>query len=601
MTFSSIPQILAHYAHFTPQAPAILAPGRDALTYLRLEQHANQIVDTFNHLGIGRGDVVAILLPNSPELALATISIACAAVSAPLNPAFQAGELIAYLDDIFARAVVTMPVEGAPIVQAAKALSITVIEFSPLLDQPAGLFNLCGEARLLGAKEGGIAQSDEVALLLPTSGATSRPKIVPLTHRQLCLGSQVIANSLQLTSADRSLNVMPLFHGHALIVSTLTSLIAGGSVVYPPGFSVESFYNCLAEFQPTWYSCVPTIHQAILARAKEYPQVVENSSLRLTRSAASAMPPKLQLELEATFRTPHLEVYGATEAGAQITCNPLPPGRRKLGSVGLPTGCQVKIIDPSGVQLPPGRTGEIVAHSERFFSGYHNNPVATRNAFIDGWFRAGDEGYMDEEGYLYFTGRIKEMINRGGEKIAPREVEEALLDHPAVAQAVAFAIPHPTLGEDVAAAVVLHPQATVAVDDIRKFLFGRLAPFKIPSRVLAVDEVPKNALGKPQRIGLARLIAEQLQPDYQAPRDEIEQALAAQWASLLHCDRVGVQDNFFFLGGDSILATQLVSRVRDLFQVELPLDAIFQEPDLASQAALIRNLILEEFDQFQEP
>ncbi len=339
--------------------------------------------------------------------------------------------------------------------------------------------------------------------MLHTSGTTSRPKIVPLSQRNLAASAQHIARTLAFTSADRGLNIMPLFHIHGLIAGILAPLSAGGQVCCTPGFNALKFFAWMEEARPTWYTAVPTMHQTILARAANNRAVIEANPLRFIRSSSSAMPTQVIREIEETFGAPLVESYGMTEAAHQMAANPLPPAVRKPGTVGIAAGPDVAIMDMQGALLPAGETGEIVIRGENVTRGYENNPKANAEAFTNGWFRTGDQGVMDADGYLTITGRLKEIINRGGEKVSPREVDEVLMDHPAVAQVVTFAVPHDKLGEDVGAAVVLREGASLTEKELRAFAAERLADFKVPRKVLFLDEIPKGATGKLQRIGLA--------------------------------------------------------------------------------------------------
>ena len=348
------------------------------------------------------------------------------------------------------------------------------------------------------------ATFDDIALLLHTSGTTARPKLVPLTHANLQASARNIASTLELTSGDRCLNVMPLFHIHGLVACLAAPLAAGGSVIVPPGFDAFTFFRWLTDAAPTWYSAVPTMHQAILTRAARNQAAIGDSPLRFIRSSSASLPPIVMTELEETFGVPVIESYGMTEAAHQMTSNPLPPAVRKPGSVGLAAGPDVAIMEPDGTLLERGTVGEVVIRGSNVTAGYLERPEANAEAFTDGWFRTGDLGRLDDDGYLFLEGRIKEIVNRGGEKISPREIDEALLAHPDVAQAVAFAVPHPKLGEDLAAAVVAADGRRPTPEELRQFVAERVAAFKVPRKVLIVDEIPKGPTGKLQRIGLAR-------------------------------------------------------------------------------------------------
>ena len=578
--------ILASRADSSPDAIAVLSPEHSPLTYGALRQHVKDVVDNLNRLGIGRNDRVAIVLPNGPEMAVSFLSVASCATSAPLNPAYRTSEFDFYLSDLNARALITLAGTSGPALESARAKGIAVIELTPLKGQPAGLFTLEGTGQQSDASTG-VAEPDDIALILHTSGTTSRPKIVPLTHRNICASAEHIRATLELTQNDRCLNVMPLFHIHGLIGATLSTFAAGASIVCTSGFDESRFFEWLRSHKPTWYTAVPTMHQSVLARAAENRNAIADNPLRFIRSSSSSLPPQVMMELERVFKAPVIESYGMTEASHQMASNPLPPHTRKPGSVGVAAGPKVSIMNEEGEILAAGSPGEIVIRGPNVTNGYENNPSANESAYTNGWFRTGDQGHMDEEGYLFITGRLKEIINRGGEKIMPREVDEAFMDHPAVVQAVTFAVPHPRLGEDVAAAVVLGKGSVSTERELRKFAFTRLADHKVPTRVLVVDKIPKGPTGKLQRIGLADKLADQLKPSYVAPRNLVEEKLAAIWAEALGVSRIGVQDNFFALGGDSLLASRVLVEMHRVFRSDLPLSTAFQAPTIEQLAIVI--------------
>lgn len=486
-----------------PQRIAIAAPGVQPMIRGDLSRQIDATVGALCGLGIGPRDRVAIVLPNGPEMATAFLSVASAATAAPLNPAYRDDEFDFYLSDLDAKLLIVLADMDTPARAAATRRGIPIVDLAPVEEGPAGGFTLSRDGRRLESAAPIFAAPEDVALVLHTSGTTSRPKQVPLTHRNLAASARHIGTTLALGPADRCLNIMPLFHIHGLVGALLSSLAAGGSVFCTPGFNALKFFAWLDEAEATWYTAVPTMHQAILARAERNREVIERRRLRFIRSSSSSLPPPVMAELEAVFGCPVIESYGMTEAAHQMTSNPLPPRPRKPGTVGLPAGPEVAILDPAGRKLPQGEEGEVAIRGPNVTAGYVANPAANAAAFTDGWFRTGDQGRFDPEGYLTITGRLKEMINRGGEKIAPREVDEALLAHPAVAQAVAFALPHDKLGEEVAAAVVLREGQNASEQELRAFVARRLADFKVPRRILLLPEIPKGATGKPQRIGLA--------------------------------------------------------------------------------------------------
>ena len=483
-------------------AVAIGAPGREPLTYADLRRHVAETVESLNRLGIGRNDAVAIVLPNGPEMASAFVSIAAGATTAPLNPAYREEELGFYLSDLEAKLLVVEPGAESPARAAAEKLGIPAAELVADPQSKAGWFRLSGKAAGR-SKLGGNAEADDIALVLHTSGTTSRPKIVPLSHNNVCASARNVAESLSLIPEDHCLNVMPLFHIHGLIAAVLGSLSAGASIFCSPGFNALKFFAWMKEAHPSWYTAVPTMHQAILARAERNRELIEANPLRFIRSSSASLPPQVMETLESIFHAPVIEAYGMTEAAHQMACNPLPPRERKSGTVGIAAGPDISIMDAASQHLPPGSVGEVVIRGSNVTAGYRNNPEANAAGFTEGWFRTGDQGVIDDDGYLRLTGRLKEIINRGGEKISPREVDEVLMDHPAVAQAVTFAFPHDKLGEDVAAAVILKEGETASEKDIKDFARQRLADFKVPRRVVFLDEIPKGPTGKLQRIGLA--------------------------------------------------------------------------------------------------
>ena len=480
--------------------PALGAPGRPDLDYAGLCAQIDAAAAQLAGLGVGPGDAVAIVLPNGPEMASCFLAVASVATAAPLNPAYTADEFAFYMEDLGARALIAMRGVETPARDAAARLGVRVVELSVADGAPAGAFTLSG-AVLAEARRNG---PDDVALVLHTSGTTSRPKIVPLTARNICASAQNIAASLRLTARDRCLNVMPLFHIHGLIAATLSSIAAGGYVCCTPGFNAMKFFGWMEEARPSWYTAVPTMHQAILTRAGRNAAIIEANRLRFVRSSSASLPVPVLRELEQTFGCPVIEAYGMTEASHQMASNQLPPGKRKPGSVGVAAGPEVAIMADDGRLLPRGETGEIVIRGENVTPGYVNNPRANAENWTGGWFRTGDQGVMDEDGFITINGRLKEIINRGGEKVSPREVDDVLMEHPAVAQAVAFALPHDKLGEEVAAVIVLKEGAQADARAIRDFAAQSLAAFKVPREIVFMDEIPKGATGKLQRIGLAQ-------------------------------------------------------------------------------------------------
>jgi acyl-CoA synthetase (AMP-forming)/AMP-acid ligase II len=464
-----------------------------AITYESLRRQINGMAEDLAGMGIRRGDRVANVLPNGLPTIVAFLAGSIAGTAAPLNPAYRFDEFCFYLEDTSAK-VLLVPPEGAEDARrAADHLKVPV--YAVQMDNK-------GYVSIMGAPQKASVDSpspDDVALVLHTSGSTGRPKRVPLKHKNLAVSCANVAQTYDLTANDVSLCVMPLFHIHGLVASTLSTFMTGGTVVVPNKFNPMSFWRTVRERGVTWYSCVPTIHQLSVARLNEKPEGLEK--LRFVRSCSSALSPVLMEKLEKVIQVPVLEAYGMTEASHQMCSNPLPPRARKAASVGPGTGVKVGIMDEDGNLLASGELGEVVIQGPNVIEGYENNPEANEKSFTNGWFRTGDQGTIDAEGYLHLTARIKELINRGGEKIAPLEIDEVMLTHPCVAEAVAFGMPHPTWGEEVAIAVVLKEPQTEAM--LIEHCKQHLADFKVPKKIHIVEKIPRTATGKIQRRALA--------------------------------------------------------------------------------------------------
>ena len=474
---------------------ALAAPGGLAASYREMRETVAKLVGQLRAAGISSGDRVALVLPNGPAAALGFLAAAQAGTAAPLNPRYREEELRQSFEELGVRVAVVPPgAEGVPEIAGVRRLTI----------EGEGLaLTLAENGVPLAVVPGPPPSGRDVAMVLQTSGTTSRPKTVPLTHANLAVSAANIVDALTLTPADRGLVVMPLFHIHGLLAGLLAPLAAGGAISCPPDFNAFRFFDWLEELRPTWYTAVPTMHQLILGRAERHAEVVAASQLRFVRSSSAPLPAVVLERIEATFGAPMVEAYGMTEASHQMSAQPLPPGTRKPGSVGRATGIEMAILDGDGAELAAGERGEVSIRGASVTSGYEANPDANASAFTNGWFRTGDEGYLDADGYLFLTGRLKEIINRGGEKVAPREIEEVILRHAAVRQAVCFAVPHEKLGEDVGAAIVLNGEADLGEAAVRDLCAEHLAAFKVPRTVVFVDEIPVGPTGKLQRIGLA--------------------------------------------------------------------------------------------------
>jgi acyl-CoA synthetase (AMP-forming)/AMP-acid ligase II/acyl carrier protein len=591
-SFACLQDLLFHYGRNAPDRRAILAPGRLPMTYGALLLQTRDVVRGLRSVGVGRTDRVAVVLPNGPEATVAMVAVAAGAVCVPLNPDFTYDEYQRYFGELHLAALLTHANSNSVSRRAAHTLGIPVIEVVTRPHDGAGAFSIVGEAPQRAADDEFASGIDDAFMLL-TSGSTSRPKTVPLTHASVCLSACNVGTALELGSRDRLLSVLPLFHGHGLISGLLAALAAGSSVVCTPGFDARAFFGWLTEFRPTWYTAVPAIHQAILREADPHNEAARRSSLRLVRSASTSLAHDVLGGLEALFGVPVIDTYGMTEAATQIAANPLQ--RRKPGSVGRPAGPEIAILDSEGRRLPAGKRGEIALRGPTITRGYDNDAAATASAFRDNWFRTGDLGYLDAEGYLFIVGRIKEIIHKGGQKVAPAEVEEALLGHPDVIDAAVFPVPHGRLGADVAAAVVLRQDAKVSAERLRDFARERLAGFKVPGLIHIVPEIPKGGGGKIKRGELAAAFskappaADKPGGEMVSPRSELEAQLAGIWADLLDIDQVGVDQDVFALGVDSLAMTQMILRLEDRFGVDFSFEDIFNAPTVAALALRVES------------
>jgi oxalate---CoA ligase len=582
-------------------APAILATGKPPASYADILDQVTRCAVSFRQEKLGRRARIAVSVTNGPEAATSFLAVAACATCVPLNPAYQADEIRFFLQDARADAVVMSRHDFGPIRSVAAAMGLPILSFETDTRQPAGCFTIARASAGADPEPDALTaqtavdwpDANDVALILHTSGTTARPKAVPLTQANLLAAAQAIAAHLGLGTQDRGLNVMPLFHIHGLVGSLLSTLVGGGSLACASGFDASTFFDQVAEFQPTWYTAVPAIHQAIVDHGEAYRRGAPLHRFRFVRSSSAALPPSTLVALETLLEAPVVEAYGMTEASHQMTSNPLPPRPRKPGSVGLPAGVDVAILDESGCELAPGTIGEIAVRGPGVTAGYENNPEANAGSFTRGWFRTGDQGRLDADGYLHISGRLKEIINRGGEKIWPREVDEALLEHEDVAQASAFAVAHPSLGEDLAAAVVPRPGRRPDEAALREYLFSRLAAFKVPSQIVVVDEIPKGPTGKIQRTSLCERLGPLLARPFVAPGSWVEKAIEAVFRETLKCGPLGIHANFFASGGDSLKGTRTIGRLNDRLSLDLPVTAIFRHPTIASLAGAIEALLHE--------
>jgi len=496
----SIPETIHDLIHFAPsESTAVIVPEKNLrISYETLERQVVEMASILSAAGIRRGDRVAIVLPNGLPALVSFLAASMVGTAAPLNPAYRHDEFKFFLEDTSAQLVI------CPAAGAEEARSAAAERGIPVL---AAEMDDAGTVRVLDAPRVTpfcLSLPQDVALVLHTSGSTGKPKRVPLEHANLTISARNIVAGYSLTAADVSMCVMPLFHVHGLVASVLAPFASHGTVVVPARFDALSFWRNVIEYRVTWYSGVPTMHQLLLARSRGKGKPAGAECLRFIRSCSTPLNVEVIHKIEAEFGVPLVEAYGMTEAAHQMSTNPLPPDERRPGSVGKARGVEIGVLGAKGAHLPHSHRGEIIIRGLSVFRGYENNPEANANAFVGNWFRTGDEGYLDSHGYLHITGRIKEMINRAGEKISPREVDKVLLSHPAVTAAVTFGFPHAQLGEEVAAAVVLaEPRAD---EEILAWCRERLAEFKCPKKLYVVQSIPQTATGKIRRSAVAAAI-----------------------------------------------------------------------------------------------
>jgi acyl-CoA synthetase (AMP-forming)/AMP-acid ligase II/acyl carrier protein len=556
-----------------PGAIALRSDKNDGWTYSNLIHRIESLRSDLKERGVNPGHRLAIAMPNGPDFAMAIMAVAGISVALPVDPEIPRAEADRFFRNLAVDALMVPSGTESSVRRCAMLLELTVLEVMPGRDRDSGALE--SSDCVLRKPHG-----DATGLLLTTSGSTGRPKQVLLSQANLCRSAANVGNSLRLTPGDIGLCVMPLYHVHGLVAGLLAGLHAGGRVVCVPGSGGNHVADWFRDSSPTWYTASPTVHRSILDRLS--PDTIK---LRVVRSCSSPMPGTLLSRVESVFQCPVVEAYGMTEASHQIASNPLPPAPRKPGSVGVATGTEIVIRNENGVPVPSGDAGEITIRGDNVIHAYHSE-VANDDQFHGDWLRTGDEGYLDADGYLFITGRIKETINRGGEKVRPLEIDQVLGAHPGVEIAMAFGVPHPSLGEDVVAAVVPFDGDDLKEQDLRDYAFEHLAPFKVPTRIFVVDKVPGSDI-KPKRSELAEKMSHLLFTEYVAPATSTEQVVADLYTQVLGIERVGRLDNFFSLGGDSLQATLVQSKLTQRFQIDLKIGRLFERPSVAELAALI--------------
>lgn len=596
-TPNTILDMVALIAAKCPEAPAIASPnGASPITYEQLLALLHHIRSQLRAFGIGSRDRVALVAPvNSVLTATTSVAIAASTTCALLNPHFSQTEFCDYLQRLQPKALIFCPDNSHPDlglngINAANTLEIPLLTVEAETGISNGWFNLQGDTGFAQNESSSSTEANDVAFIFLTSGSTAQPKLVPITHRGICFSCFNTQRVLELTAKDVNLNVLPMFHVHGLVTNVLLPLSAGSSIICAGEFSGETFLNWLTTFGVTWYSVGPPIHSLILETILRDGGINKPPALRFIRSGSAKLSPQVATSLESHLGVPMLEAYGMSEV-LTATNTLLPPHPRKPGSVGVSVGAELGIMASTGDLLGIGEQGEVVIRGDNVTPGYLDNREANLLTFAGDWFHTGDLGYLDEDGFLFLSGRIKEVINRGGEKVAPQEVEAALLEIPGIKQAAVYGIPHKLLGEDVAAAVVLDPNTELTPISIRRQLLQRLAYFKVPTHLLNVTELPLTASGKLDRKALPLPNWPEIElTEFVPPCNQHQRIIAEIWADVLGVEKVGIHDNFFDLGGHSLFATQVISRISQAFSVEITLQSMLEKPTITGLEERIKTL-----------
>ena len=593
-SFQTFNDVISFWAGAAPNASALFAQGQQPLTYLGLSEIILGFREFLSHAGFSRNDRIAIVHSGGADMAAAMTALACSVTVIPLNPASTIAEFYLHFQDKKINAIALEDGLATNAREAADKLNIPVLQIKVHSPEIAGNVYLSGEINTETRIAPTAAEPDDLLVVFATSGTTGNGKTVPLSHRTMMPRLTNMAKMLKLGHEDRILNIMPLFHTGGFSAGLLTSLYSGASFFPIKNSDVDLLFRSLAEAQPTIISGGYTVFHSIERKAADYTEIIDSikPSLRMLRTGTGHLDQKVSKSLEAIFDSPVIEAYGSAETSF-MSCTNLPPLPNKPGSVGQPDRSRVSIVDRNEVPVQAGEKGEIVVTRETAFDGYENNATANSEAFTQDWYHTGDEGYLDEDGFLFITGRLKEMINRGGVKIVPTEIDQAAIEHEAVREAVAFPIPHKTLGDDLAIAVVLEANKSLSASELKAFLKTTLIPNKIPSHVIFVEEIPKSATGKPQRrklhqqLDLTKSDKSHSGMEMASIRPASEEKLKTIWQQVLGNETIGPNENFFALGGDSLQAVDLFMRIEKELDRSLPRDILFEAGTIREMARLI--------------
>lgn len=589
-----------------PYRPAIYLSTNKSMNYKQLAEQINKLSKELCELGFGLNRRIAVAMPHGPEAMIAFYAVASIATVVPLNHNCLVTELKNYITLAKVDAIIAKEGHSAPVTQAAAEAGIPVIIMET---NGEGDFQYSLDVVVPQQPDNDLYHENDIAVVLFTSGTTSTPKVVPLTHANLIKTVETTSQIFDSKEDDRCISVTPLFHIYGIIGPLLSAAVTGSSVICLPSFNPQEFFRILRELQITWYAASPAIHHAVAEYAERIGVDSSDYALRLIRSGSAPLPLKVAEKLEKYFNAVVVQGYGLTETSGLATCNPPIPEKMKKESVGLVIGCEIGIIDEQGKFLPQAMVGQIVIRGESVIKGYENVDDNGQVFLENGWFATGDQGYFDEDGHLFITGRIKEMINRGGTKISPYEVEEVLSRHADVVEAAVFAAPHPYLGEIPMALAVLRPSSLLTAEHLKNFLRDKISLSKLPVQILFTAQIPKSANGKIQRRLLYRYIQnhpEEFPPAFlefaEAGETEYnnatEKILADIWCDLLKIDHVNKTDDFFEVGGDSLMAEMLFAEIERVLAIKLPADNILAHRTLQELAAEIcqENKSTKDFD-----
>ncbi len=569
----TVGEAIRRHADARPKQAALVGSDFAPVSYQALQDEIDGVRAALRGAGLSRDARIAVAIANSAQAARAITAVTCSAAAVPIDPKLTVAEV--------ERCFLILKPDAVVVLEQAESAARTAAEQRgfPLIEASFD----GGELKLNVPNLGPAASLEEPdaeapAFILHTSGTTADPNLVPFSHRNMMAVIERLGTWYELTPQDRCLNVSPVYYSHALTTTILPPLMTGGSVAFPSNPTNVDLQEWFGDLRPTWYSAGPTLHLSVLEKAAQLPNARTLHSLRFMSSAGAPIAREVHQRIQDALGVPVLEHYGSSET-AQIASNRLTKGGAKVGTCGVPWSGIIKIADDDGHPVPAGERGEVWITGPSVMAGYLNQPERNRAIFVDGWYRTGDVGSIDAEGFLTLHGREKELINRGGEKIAPLEIDQALMKHPQVAQAAAFGVPHPRLGEDVAAAVVLHEGASVTPAELREFISDGLASFKLPRRITIVDQLPKGITGKIQRKRLSEALRDKPEKS-EAPSDTLDAKLVALFKRVLKTDSISPDDDFFEKGGDSLLAMDVSLELQKLIGKELPESILFEAPTI---------------------